>query len=230
MAIRRTGRGFTLIELVVVIAIIIILVGIAVPSMSQFFKGQALETSKRLLQSVGNTARRLSITSRKPHRLVFFQVEETRTKKTTNVAVRLYNVPDEEWVGETYIFPSNVGFAGDSNILADTGLYAYEVLTNDTLPDKDDMDAGGKLFIEFDANGKPRTTGITFQTVPVQDDLEIIDPAWRGRELPANTLADLKLVHRGSRNMCFVYISPSNGRVRGKIVSVTGTLPDTVNK
>lgn len=69
----RLQRGFTLIELMVVISIILLATAVAVPAVTKFSRGQLLANTGRLLQSAINEARRASITSRRRHYLICFR-------------------------------------------------------------------------------------------------------------------------------------------------------------
>ncbi len=63
--------GFTLIEMLVVISIIILVSVVAVPSITPFLKGQGLSKGARIVQASALAARSMAINSRKTRRLVF---------------------------------------------------------------------------------------------------------------------------------------------------------------
>ena len=72
----RRSRGFTLMELMVVVGIIVIMTALAIPSISKFLDGQSLVQSSRIMQSAFNEARRAAITQRAKNYLVFFRQDD----------------------------------------------------------------------------------------------------------------------------------------------------------
>lgn len=75
----RTDRGFTLMELLVVMGIIVIMTAMSLPAISKFLDGQSLHQSGRILQSAFNDARRAAITQRTKQYLVFFRETDAGT-------------------------------------------------------------------------------------------------------------------------------------------------------
>lgn len=75
---RRAG-GFTLMELLVVMGIIVIMTAMSLPAISKFLDGQSLQQSGRILQSAFNDARRAAITQRTKQYLVFFRETDAGT-------------------------------------------------------------------------------------------------------------------------------------------------------
>lgn len=67
--------GFTLVEMLVVLAIIGMLLGISIPFTSQFGKGLRIKTAARAISSTLRLARSDAITYRKKH-IAFFDVEK----------------------------------------------------------------------------------------------------------------------------------------------------------
>jgi prepilin-type N-terminal cleavage/methylation domain-containing protein len=66
--------GFTLVEMLVVIAIIILVSVVAVPAITPFFKGQRLNKGARIVQASALAARVMAINSRKTRWLEFDSV------------------------------------------------------------------------------------------------------------------------------------------------------------
>lgn len=67
MTARRRQHGFTLMELLVVVAIIALATAMAMPSIAKFMKGQKLAQSGRIIQTMFSQARGASITQRADH-------------------------------------------------------------------------------------------------------------------------------------------------------------------
>jgi prepilin-type N-terminal cleavage/methylation domain-containing protein len=64
-------RGFTLVEMLVVISIIILVSVVAVPSITPFLRGQGLSKGARIVQASALATRSMAINSRKTRLLVF---------------------------------------------------------------------------------------------------------------------------------------------------------------
>ncbi len=64
-------NGFTLVEMIVVISIIILVSVVAVPSITPFLKGQGLSKGARIVQASALATRSMAINSRETRRLVF---------------------------------------------------------------------------------------------------------------------------------------------------------------
>jgi len=89
-------RGFTLIELMVTVAIIIVALGLMAPTLVEFFKNQKLKNVRAHFASAFNVARLMSITEGSPIRVVFFR-EGVRVYHVKNQAFRR----DEEFIPES---------------------------------------------------------------------------------------------------------------------------------
>ncbi len=63
--------GFTLVEMLVVISIIVLVSVVAVPALTPFLKGQGLSKGARIVQASALAARSMAINSRETRRLVF---------------------------------------------------------------------------------------------------------------------------------------------------------------
>ena len=105
MRTRRTSwrRGFTLMELLVVIGIILVMTALSIPAISKFMDGQTLQQSGRIMQSAFNECRRAAITQRARNYLVFFRDEDPGRPGLYRWGVRRYR--------------EKVGFDGDAQFL-----------------------------------------------------------------------------------------------------------------
>jgi prepilin-type N-terminal cleavage/methylation domain-containing protein len=88
----RVVKGFTLIELMVVVAIVVLAMGIMTPTLIEFFKNQKLKNVRTHFISAFNLARLHSITEGTPMQVVFFR-EGVRVYHERNRAFR----KDEEF-------------------------------------------------------------------------------------------------------------------------------------
>ena len=64
--LRRFGRGFTLIELIFVLALLVIITSIAVPRMSGFIRGRALDSESRQLMALMHAAQSRAVSEGMP--------------------------------------------------------------------------------------------------------------------------------------------------------------------
>ena len=62
----RTKRGFTIVELVLVLALLAVLSGLLVPRLAAFFQGRSLDDEARRLWSLTRYARQLAVTRTVP--------------------------------------------------------------------------------------------------------------------------------------------------------------------
>ena len=99
----NSRRGFTLMELLVVIGIILVMTALSIPAISKFMDGQTLQQSGRIMQSAFNECRRAAITQRARNYLVFFQEEDPSRPGLFRWGVRRYR--------------EKVGYDGDAQFL-----------------------------------------------------------------------------------------------------------------
>ena len=124
-------NGFTLVEMLVVITIIILVSAITIPAITPFLKGQRLNKGARIVQAQALAARVMAINSREKRRLVF---DSTYSKlsiidEDSNVVGKAEFLPDTiefdistgTWTAgtSTVSFDPN-GTADTSNLNADT--------------------------------------------------------------------------------------------------------------
>lgn len=100
--INRLNTAFTLMEMLVVLAVIILLLGVSIPFFSSFTKGTKLKSAAKNVTVVLNTARSLSITERKNYSVVFNFSEQPHKYYIAD--------PDGQLYGKEYILPSSVRF------------------------------------------------------------------------------------------------------------------------
>jgi type IV fimbrial biogenesis protein FimU len=95
-ASRQPVWGFTLIELMVVVAIIVMALGVMAPSLLEYFRNQKLKNVRSHFSSALTIGRLVAITERSPVRVVFFR-EGARVYNVHNRAFRR----DEEFNPES---------------------------------------------------------------------------------------------------------------------------------
>ena len=76
---KETRSAFTLMEMLVVMAVIVILLGISIPFFSGFTKGTKLKTAAQDITASLNAARGMAITYRKSYSVVFDYSEKQGT-------------------------------------------------------------------------------------------------------------------------------------------------------
>ncbi|MCQ9208774.1 MAG: prepilin-type N-terminal cleavage/methylation domain-containing protein [Omnitrophica bacterium] len=98
-----TKKGFTLMEMLVVLAVIVLLIGVSIPFFASFTKGAKLKTAAKDVVAVLNTARIASITYRKNYSVNF---DYSQTPHS-------YYITDEnnEIYGKKYHLPSSIKFS-----------------------------------------------------------------------------------------------------------------------
>lgn len=99
---RRPAPGFTLIELMVVIAIIVMAAGLMTPTITDFFKNRQLEGIRGHFGSAFNKARLAAVNQGKPVSLVFFRE-----------GVRVYDETTHTFDADDLFDPDLAPFASD---------------------------------------------------------------------------------------------------------------------
>jgi len=180
-------KAFTLIELLVVISIIVILATIAVPAMSLVASSKRLENAGRTIQSALNEARRLSITKRKHHKVVF-----------AVSGLKIYDVEEHCYVGQKLALDNRVEYL--------LGFRSYTPPFNDSAEDDENpsADAVNNYSLEFRNDGSlifdPHTS--------VSRSLY---------EEEGNDEADLVIKQQGEKKRCYIDIDTASGRAIYKL-------------
>ena len=111
-------NGFTLVEMLVVIAIIILISVSAIPAITPFLKGQRLNKGARIVQAQALAARTMAINSRKTRWLVFDSINyKLSIRDETGSTV----LGKEEFLPDTIEFGTSTGTwtAGTSTVSFD---------------------------------------------------------------------------------------------------------------
>jgi len=130
-------NGFTLVEMLVVIAIIILISISAIPAITPFLKGQRLNKGARIVQATALAARTMAINSRKTRWLVF---DSTNYKLTIKDESGSTVLGKEEFLPGTIEFGTSTGTwsAGTSTVSFDpNGTADTSTLGTDTVTIKD---------------------------------------------------------------------------------------------
>ncbi len=138
-----TGKkAFTLMEMLIVLAVITLLLGISIPFVANFTKGAKLKTAAKDVFAILNTARNLSLTYRKNYSIIF----------DTSVTPHAYYIIDEDEnvYRKKYSLPSSISFSvsdGRSTFSSTGGLAT-----------------GSNSIAIFDSKGASRTITISSAT------------------------------------------------------------------
>ena len=99
---RVARKAFTVMEMLVVLAVVVLLIGVSIPFFAGFTKGTKLKTAAKDVSAVLNTARSLAITRRKNYSVSF----------ETSSYPHSYYISDEsgQLYGKRYSLPSSIRF------------------------------------------------------------------------------------------------------------------------
>ncbi|NRA75748.1 MAG: type II secretion system protein [Planctomycetes bacterium] len=196
----RLRAGFTLIEMIVTIGIIIVAAGFIAPAVTAIFQDRRLENAAAIILTTVNEARNAAVTKKQPHSVVFLQA-----------GVRLYRHPKGEDEG---------GFVG--------GIRAINIPGADHV--SYDMPCARYLSADLATQLQCQIEGINQDRwVPLPEDVFItlrpdgtIDfgtnddiPSYRFNNDPPSG-GDLLIRQKGDSRVCFVDIRPT-GRVASKV-------------
>ena len=129
-------NGFTLVEMLVVISIIILISVSAIPAITPFLKGQRLSKGARIVQAQALAARTMSINSREIRRLVL----DSTYSKLSIIGTDTTILSKEEFLPATIEFGTSTGTwsAGTSTVSFDpNGTADTSTLGTDTVTIQD---------------------------------------------------------------------------------------------
>ena len=98
---RKKVLGFTLIEMMVVLAIIALVMGMSLPYFGKFTSGSQIRAATRRITTLLYAARSLAITQRKPYAVVF---------DVTSNEITIQDKSSSEIIEKRYSIPSTVSF------------------------------------------------------------------------------------------------------------------------
>jgi prepilin-type N-terminal cleavage/methylation domain-containing protein len=139
-------NAFTLVEMLVVIAIIILISVSAIPAITPFLKGQRLSKGARIVQAQALAARTMAINSRKARWLVLDSINYKLSIKDETGSIVLGK---EEFLPDTIEFVTSTGtwIAGTSTVSFDPDGTATSNLDADTITIQDKQGNTKKLKI-----------------------------------------------------------------------------------
>ncbi len=240
----RGRSGFTLVELLVVIGLMIALRALAIPTLGAFLKGQRLDQTGRIVQTAFNTAKRVAVTKRARLCIVLYQTEDkTDPMDTIRHAIQVYaepfGIPGQEgyWEGgydpppfksKDLVLPRGVRFLQDK----------MEVKVFATLPDprsdvfrrRQGAASGGDEVVALRSDGSFEERANEHPAVEPGLGINIYDPDEKVFEVPDGTRADIvhgdvdaagqEISSKGSPSRCLIDLVPSTGRAVAKVFDI----------
>lgn len=103
----RQDKGFTLMEMLVVLAVVAMLLGVSIPFFASFTKGAKLKTAASDLTAILNTARSFAITYRQNYSVVFDSSSAPHSYYIVDNSGQVY--------GKKYNLPSGTKFSRPSS-------------------------------------------------------------------------------------------------------------------
>jgi prepilin-type N-terminal cleavage/methylation domain-containing protein len=247
---RAYRRGFTLMELLVVMGIIVLMTAMSLPAISKFLDGQSLQQSGRIVQSAFNDARRAAITQRTKQYLIFFRETDTATGEM-RYGIRRYR-DRFGYEGDAHLLLPSTQFdlmpASGSVIPALTGATAptqcigrirglrlpvYEPLPNETDPvlflNRQIQPGGNNVWLEFKKDGTVRLNSTTeYEQAPTDARIFDINQTFEVTQqssfdaLPDQVDMNLREVSDADNvdKRCFMDLDPNTGRLTIRVIQL----------
>lgn len=122
---QTTSSGFTLIELMVTIAVLAIIVSIAAPNISTQLANQRVKSTVSLIENALKEAKAESVIRRQDIRVIYniSDIPRTITLENSNTVLSTYNINDESTINitpntvTTVTFQPNRVISGDNEIV-----------------------------------------------------------------------------------------------------------------
>ncbi len=128
----RTGRGFTLVELLVVVAIVGLTLGAVLPTLAGFFDGARGPDARNLMSAYLVGARNYAVANKITTALVFVEDDDGGTVRTLMFLAEKYT--------DTTVVPADIGFrpvAGrEATHLPDNIVVSTNDINDGTFPDR----------------------------------------------------------------------------------------------
>lgn len=223
---RGTASGFTLIELMVVIAIVVLAAGLMAPTITDFFRNRQLETVRGQFGSALNKARLEAVTKGIPISVVFFRegsrVYDQRTKRFIDEYFNPELAPaadDKVWFELGFVkrnstvlpryrdWEKSQGIQRSAAVDAASGRASAERTGTKGTSAKDAAET-------FDVSGLPRFTFERDGSVTFNTGSDVASSEYK-REVPDT--ADIVIKQVGNNSACFMDLRPP-GQFRSKVV------------
>lgn len=225
-------RGFTIMELLVVIGIIVLVTALAAPIISRTFRAGALATSGRMVRDTLNSARNAAVTTRVPHRVIFYHAnpdydpDDPESVEQDRHALRILRVEsggEVSWVGPAVVLPAHLDINTNQRI-AGAGILMYDAepsLDNPAVFAEEEK-------VEYQIDGTVRfganVTEIPTPMIHTDRDLVSLYDASLNRvaSAPGSMPADIRLLSADRHQACCIDIDPASGRVYYREMVIEG--------
>lgn len=181
-------QGFTLVEIMVVIVIIVMMAGMALPTMSDFMRQRRLKGASNIIQSLCIESRSRAIAQRERQYVLVIVTTGTYTPASPVTGVTVTNAAK----GSVYSFDSNSSVTGGTP----------QLVSMETLPEFIKFDAPAANFtLVFASDGTVSVVGFT----PNNNDPD------------ASNSSDVIFAQDGITTKSYMQFIPNTGRVRTSV-------------